>query len=151
MPYLLLLLGLIIGIYALFRFFLKASPDDIKALIQAIVTIVLCLALFVLSVTGRLPAAIAIVSAMAPFAMAYYTAHKRKRNTQSPANNSNLPMNRDEALKVLGLPESAEESDIQSAYKTLMKKIHPDQQGSEWMARKLNEARDTLLKGTKQP
>lgn len=153
MPYLLLLIGLIIGVYALSRFFLKAQPEDIKALIMAFMTISVCLALFILSITGRLPAAIAIISALAPFIMAHYSARKRKKNGAqgAAAADTSKPMNREEALNVLGLAGQASEDEIKSAYKALMKKIHPDQQGSEWMAIKLNEARDTLLGKTKQP
>lgn len=151
MPYLLLLIGLIIGVYALSRFFLKAQPGDIQALVMAFMTISVCLALFILSITGRLPAAIAIISALAPFIMAHYSARQRKKKGTQTTADSSKPMNREEALNVLGLTGQASEDEIKSAYKSLMKKIHPDQQGSEWMAIKLNEARDTLLGQTKRP
>lgn len=150
MPYLLMTLGILIGLFALARFFLKAKPDDIKALIMAAFTMTICLALFILSVTGRLPAAIAIVSALAPFGLAYYSSKKRNSTTDR-SSAAPLQMNRDEALKILGLENTASEEDVQIAYKTLMKKLHPDQQGSEWMARKLNEARDYLIKSVKRP
>ena len=35
---------------------------------------------------------------------------------------------------------------IATETKRLMKKVHPDTQGSEWMASKLNDAKDYLLK-----
>jgi DnaJ-domain-containing protein 1 len=152
MPYILLLFGLIVGIYALFRFFIKAEPEDIKAMIQAIITVVLCLALFILAVTGRLPAAIAIVAAIAPFVMAHYSARQRKKSsTSNPSQQNSGLLSREEALNVLGLSDQASEEDIQNAYKSLMKKLHPDQKGSEWMARKLNEARDILIKDINRP
>lgn len=146
MPYLLLIFGLILGIYALYRFFISADIHQIKALMLAAVTITICLALFVMAVTGRLPAAIALISALAPFILAWYTrrrAHQRANHEQTP---HTRPMDRAEALEVLGLSEDAGEDEIKSAYKSLMKKVHPDQQGSGWMAEKLNEAKDLLLK-----
>ena len=147
MPYLLLVFGILIGIFALYRFFLKADVEQIKALILAAFTITVCGALFLLSVTGRLPAAIAIVSALAPFAVGYLTKlHQKKTAFDRQVDGTPKPMTRDEALDVLGLQKGADETAIKDAYKKLMKKVHPDQEGSEWMAAKLNEAKDLLLK-----
>lgn len=55
-------------------------------------------------------------------------------------------MSRAEALEVLGLREGATKEEIVRAYKELMKKVHPDKpDGSNYLATKLNEAKDTLL------
>ncbi len=54
-------------------------------------------------------------------------------------------MTRAEALEVLGLPENATRSDIQAAYVRLMRAAHPDQGGSDWLAARINQARDVLL------
>ncbi|MEC7029920.1 MAG: DnaJ domain-containing protein [Pseudomonadota bacterium] len=54
-------------------------------------------------------------------------------------------MTKTEALDVLGLSGTPPEDEIRSAHKRLMKKVHPDQEGSAWMAKKLNQARDVLL------
>jgi len=56
------------------------------------------------------------------------------------------PMSPEEALEVLGLDRDASDDDIKAAHKTLMKKLHPDVSGSEYLATKINEAKDTLLK-----
>jgi DnaJ-domain-containing protein 1 len=56
------------------------------------------------------------------------------------------PMSPEEALEVLGLDRNASDDDIKAAHKTLMKKVHPDVSGSEYLATKINEAKDTLLK-----
>lgn len=146
MPYLLLLIGLILGIYALYRFFLTADIDQIKSLILAAFTITVCLALFILAVTGRLPAAIALISAMAPFAVAYYAKRMKKSAYDRQVDGTPKPMSASEAFEVLGLKEGASDAEIKDAYKKLMKKVHPDQDGSEWMSAKLNQAKDLLLK-----
>ena len=54
-------------------------------------------------------------------------------------------MSRAEALDILGLEEGASEIDIEAAYKALIVKNHPDQGGTDWLAARLNEARDILL------
>jgi hypothetical protein len=57
------------------------------------------------------------------------------------------PMAREEALAMLGLPANADEAQIREAHHRLMLKLHPDHGGSDYLAARLNEARDVLLGG----
>lgn len=141
MPYVLLAVGLLLALYGLYKFMIVATPKQAGALILAIFTLVVAGALLVLTLTGRLPAALAILLALWPLALSFW-----KRRQKPVQTTNDKPMNREEALAILGLPDGADEGSIQEAYKRLMMKIHPDQQGSEWMAAKLNAARDYLLK-----
>jgi len=54
-------------------------------------------------------------------------------------------MTREEALAVLGLDENAKAEEIKTAHRQLMQKLHPDHGGSNWLAAKLNQAKDLLL------
>lgn len=141
MPYILLGLGCIVGLYALYRFFLKADVKQIKALFLTILLITLSIALFYMAITGRLAAALAFVVALAPVIHAILKEWRGKNEH----NENTTISSREEALDILGLQDGASVEEIKTAYTKLMKKVHPDAEGSEWMAAKLNQARDILL------
>lgn len=100
-----------------------------------------------LAVTGRyVPAAVLLLLG---FAVIGFQAGARLREGKaqpSPPPPRRAPMERPEALAVLGLVEGASRDDIQDAYRRLMVKVHPDHGGSADLAARLNQARDVLLR-----
>jgi hypothetical protein len=57
----------------------------------------------------------------------------------------NLPMSAAQARSILGLASGASDHEIETAYRRLMLRAHPDQGGSSGLAAQLNAARDRLL------
>ncbi len=55
-------------------------------------------------------------------------------------------MPQDEARAILGVGAEADEQAIRSAHRRLVSAVHPDKGGSEELTRRINAARDTLLR-----
>jgi hypothetical protein len=65
-----------------------------------------------------------------------------RRSSTAPLSGA---MTREEALAVLGLKPDASEEEIRAAHRRLMKQYHPDHGGSDYLASKINQAKETLV------
>ena len=70
----------------------------------------------------------------------------RERRGPSPRAAAN-GMSKDEARAVLGLGPDATRDEIVEAHRRLIQRLHPDRGGSDYLAAKLNTAKDLLLGG----
>lgn len=143
------------------RAFEKASVDTIKSLLLWTAALGgLSLALL-LALTGREGPAIAALTLLGPMiwervrashagfaassASAASSAGARSRSAPPPHPPGRGGMSREEAYEVLGLHPGASAAEIRAAHRRLMRAAHPDQGGSDWLASRINAARDTLL------
>ncbi len=71
---------------------------------------------------------------------------QQQNQQQEQSTSTNSALSKEEALEILGLDESANEDDIVKAHRRLIQKLHPDRGGSDYLAAKINQAKDFLTK-----
>jgi len=67
------------------------------------------------------------------------------RDTRTRTHAQSGVMTKDEAYQILGLKPGASLDEVRHAHRTLIKKLHPDQGGSAYLAARVNQAREVLL------
>jgi len=150
-----MMLWLLLGAVVLFvlmggmRAFERASVTSIKSLATWIAALGgLSLALMLI-LTGRGGIALGALTLFGPLLYQKWKATRGPRvggpNTGARPNSRSGPMTPDEAYEVLGLHPGASPADIKEAHRRLMRGAHPDAGGSDWLAARINQARDILL------
>jgi DnaJ homolog subfamily C member 19 len=145
---LLLLLGAVVLFVLLggMRAFERASVTSVKSLFTWIAALGgLSLALMLI-LTGRGGIALGALTLFGPLLYQKWQAARGRRiGGGAPPPRSSGPMSRQEAYEVLGLHPNATAVEIREAHRRLMRGAHPDAGGSDWLAARVNQARDILL------
>ena len=75
----------------------------------------------------------------------YHAKHKQGDGPRETGRRATSTMSPHEARKVLGVDETATTAEIVARHRRLMQKIHPDRGGSDYLASKINQAKDRLV------
>ncbi len=73
-------------------------------------------------------------------------AEGQEREDSSARSTSNEALSVDDAYDILGLEPGASKQDIRDAHRRLIKTHHPDHGGSTWLAARINEAKEVLMR-----
>lgn len=74
----------------------------------------------------------------------YHPGWERRGQRRAEAGRGST-MSRDEAGQILGVSPGASREEIIKAHRRLMQKLHPDRGGSDYLAAKVNQAKELLL------
>ena len=121
--------------------------------------------ILLLVVTGKLPALAALAAPIAAFGRRLWSlrgllsmfpqlrqilglgaaagAGAAQANQQRPARDE--PMTVKRAAEILGVDGNATPAEVRAAHRKLMGKMHPDKDGTDYLAALINEARDFLI------
>ncbi|MEW5251167.1 DnaJ domain-containing protein [Microbulbifer sp. 2201CG32-9] len=159
MPRLILLVAAGILAYVAWQKFTASNAEQRRKLLLQWLLIGLAFAAVVLAVTGRLHwvgAAIAVILPLAGKTLSWLGRHlpwlapliakraqARQETGSGPAKSP--PLTEDEARRILDVPPRASRDDIISAHRKLIQKLHPDRGGNDYLASRINAAKELLL------
>ena len=163
-----LLILLVIGAFWGYRRIARLGPKERRKILLRSVIGALILMLIMMAVTGRMHWIFAIIGALIPFMrgllgiglqfLPVWLKYKNRQQpnqgqerqqTQSPVQSST--MDDKEAQDILGLKGDIGRGEITAemindAHRRLIQKLHPDRGGNDYLAARVNLARDLLLK-----
>ncbi len=144
-----IIFGIILAtiLLAFFLEFIHTSKEKFKKNLKLIIIVALiCVVLFSMTI---FPQVISVIPAiflilykwrfLINFLARLFIFNKKNQNKHSPN------MKRKEALEILGFENEVSKEEIMKKYQELIKINHPDKGGSEWITKRLNKARETLL------
>lgn len=164
---LLLILLLILALWSYARL-KRLPPEARRRIIWRAGAWALALVLLLLVATGRMHWLFAIIGALLPFIRGLFGLgmqllplwlQRRAKNEQPNTQQSHqsaprapsADMTVQEAMSILGLSGDISSGEVTveivtQAHKRLIQKLHPDRGGNDYLAAKINQARDVLLK-----
>lgn len=160
---LLLPILIVILIIWAFKYARQLPPPQKRKFLLKVGLILTVIGVAALTISGRMHWVGAVLAACIPLAgrginlamrlMPLWLARKKNTQqepepdkTQSKSHNHSNSMSKSEAMEVLGLAQAYSKEDIVEAHRKLMQRVHPDRGGSDHLAAKVNQAKETLIK-----
>ena len=148
----------------------KMDPAQQRKTLWRMATGMFFCVLLLLVITGKMHWIGAAIGALIPFVrnafnlvtqvLPLWLAHRKPQQSEPNQQNGQaepepIAMAIQEALDILGLSGDLtkgeiSESMVQDAHRRLIQKLHPDRGGNDYLAAKINQARDLLLAKIKQ-
>lgn len=156
MPRLILLLAIAAVVYILYRRAQSAPPEKRRSEYIKLGLGVAVIVVIGLTLTGRMhwvgaaiTGLLVAIRQLLPTLVKLFPMLASLRGKSSPGEGAMPPtegpnMSPEEALSVLGLEPGATREEIIAAHRKMMQKIHPDRGGSDYLAAKINQAKDIL-------
>lgn len=139
-------LGLVAALLWAAGSFARAPVGGVKVLLAWVAALAGLSLMAMLVLTGRGGLALGGLLLGGPAVWRYWQQQRRAGPRGSGGARAGPRLGRTEALSVLGLEEGASDADVQAAWVRLMRVVHPDGGGSDWLAARVNQARDVLLR-----
>lgn len=145
-------LAVLVAALMLARWYAAADVKNLKRTLAWLGIGLLALVAAFLAITGRMGAALAALAGLAAWAGRLINLMQMGRQfgglfgAKRAPPQSEAPMTEEEALRILGLARGAGPDDIKAAHRRIIEQIHPDRGGSDYLAAKVNLAKDFLLK-----
>lgn len=156
MAYILLGIGVFLVGLSVVHWFVSADPKAVRQLLAKAGIAVLIVAALALIFTGRIGAAVLLLTLGAALTRFGPRQHSGRQGQSGPAGGDGRVarpvagrMSADEALEVLGLSANASRDQIKAAHRKLITKLHPDHGGTADLAARVNDAKEVLLRRLK--
>lgn len=146
--YLLLGLALFYLVYLFLAWFRQTDTAQIARSLKLLMSGALFFVLLLTLITGRVGLFLIGAVALIPFYPRLYRLIRGEPASgpvELSQKGSSAPLTVEEACHILGVEESASKQEILKAHKKLIRALHPDQGGSDYLAARVNQAKDFLI------
>ncbi len=161
-PRFIIVIAALVLLFLFLRWFNNTPPPQVAARMKRVALWLAVAALVLLAASGRLPWLLGVLATVALFAkrllpllrhlplLAQLLARYRNAQGAGPSHDatgkgSSHSMSREQAYEILGLERSATRDEIIAAHRRLIQKLHPDRNGSGYLAAQINRAKAVLL------